>query len=155
MKKLGLIYILLLFLFPGCAWFTGEKKVEEETTTTEVSQEELSEEDKTELEARNKVLLEKVKNGEIPYVIKFTASFCPPCKSMEPIDQEIANTYRDKMAFMKLNMEEEKGKNLAVKFGVSSVPTYVFVKNNKEVARKVGAWSKEDFEDSVTKNLLS
>lgn len=79
-------------------------------------------------------------------VIKFFSKSCPPCKKLSPITKEIAAEYPE---VEWLGVDIEKERELAQQFGVRSVPTMVFVKNNEEVDRLVGLVPKKEIEERV------
>jgi thioredoxin 1 len=74
-------------------------------------------------------------------LIDFYADWCGPCKIMEPIFEDIKKDYQDKVEFKKVDVEEDNAK--AMKFGVMSIPTFVIMKDDKEVDRRLGAMPKD------------
>lgn len=60
---------------------------------------------------------------------------------MEPIFEDIKKDYQDKVEFKKVDVEEDNAK--AMKFGVMSIPTFVIMKDDKEVDRRLGAMPKD------------
>jgi thioredoxin 1 len=74
-------------------------------------------------------------------LIDFYADWCGPCKAMAPIFEEIETEYADKVTFEKVDVESEN--DLAAQFGIMSIPTFVILKNDKEVDRKLGAMPKD------------
>lgn len=69
-------------------------------------------------------------------LVDFWAPWCPPCKMQGPIVEKLAETYDGKALVAKVNVDEEA--QAAGKYGVSSIPTLVLLKDGKEVARFVG-----------------
>ncbi len=76
-------------------------------------------------------------------ILDFWAEWCGPCKFMEPIIEELEHELKDKITVEKINVDEEQEK--ASKYGVMSIPTYVFEKDEKELERLVGATQKDNF----------
>ncbi|MBM3699233.1 MAG: thioredoxin [Actinobacteria bacterium] len=61
-----------------------------------------------------------------PVLVDFWAEWCGPCRAVGPILEEISNEYGDKLKIVKLNTDEEG--SIAMKYGISSIPTMnVFV----------------------------
>lgn len=71
----------------------------------------------------------------------FFADWCGPCKIMEPIFEEVKKDYEGKVKFTEVDVEADGEK--AAEFGVMSIPTYVILKDGKEVDRKSGAMPKD------------
>ena len=84
-------------------------------------------------------------------VIDFWAPWCPPCKIMNPIIEELEKELKGKVEFVKYNVDEEQ--EMSQKYGVMSIPTYVIEKDGNEVARTTGARSKEDFKSWIEEQL--
>jgi thioredoxin 1 len=75
-------------------------------------------------------------------VIDFWAPWCGPCRIMNPILDELEKELGDKVEIEKINVDEDQAKSQ--QFGVMSIPTYVIVKDGKEVGRKIGVTPKAD-----------
>jgi len=76
-------------------------------------------------------------------VVAFSAQWCPPCKVMTPIYEEAAARFPE-IRFLKADQEDVPG--FFQRFGVQSIPTYVVLKEGKEVHRKVGAMPSSKFQ---------
>lgn len=74
-------------------------------------------------------------------LLDFYADWCGPCQIMKPIFAEIEKSYESKVTFRSIDVEQEV--EIARKFGVMSIPTFVLVKDDKEVSRKIGAMPKD------------
>ena len=85
---------------------------------------------------------EEVMHLDKPVLIDFWASWCGPCKMMSPVIDEIAEEMGDSIKVCKINIDEEQ--NLAVKYNVMSIPTFIVLKDGKEVDRSVGVQSKDE-----------
>ncbi len=86
-----------------------------------------------------------------PVVIDAYATWCGPCKLMEPSFEELAQTHGEKYTFAKLNVDEAQ--QIAIQFGITSVPTFLFFKKGQLVGQESGYMSKEDLEDKIIKML--
>lgn len=84
----------------------------------------------------------EVINSEKTVLIDFWASWCGPCKMMSPVVDQIAEELNDSVKVCKVNIDEEQ--NLAVKYNVMSIPTFVVIKDGKEVGRTIGVQDKND-----------
>ena len=85
---------------------------------------------------------EEVLKAAKPVLIDFWASWCGPCRMMSPVIDKIAEEMGEKVKVCKINIDEEQ--NLAVKYNVMSIPTFIILKNGKEVARSVGVQDKSE-----------
>lgn len=84
-------------------------------------------------------------------VLDFWAEWCPPCKAMNPIVEELEKEFAGRVEFVKINVDE-RGED-AQKYGIMSIPTYVIEKDGKEVARTTGARPKEEFKSWIEEQL--
>ena len=75
-------------------------------------------------------------------LLDFWAVWCQPCRIMDPIIKELEKELAGKIEVEKINVDENQAK--AAEYGVMSIPSYVVLKDGKEVGRKVGVTSKED-----------
>ena len=79
---------------------------------------------------------EEVLNSDKPVLLDFWAPWCGPCRMVAPVVEEIAEERSD-IKVGKVNVDEEQ--DLAMQFGVISIPTLVVVKNGEVVNQAVGA----------------
>ena len=82
---------------------------------------------------------QEVLNSDKPVLMDFWAPWCGPCRMVVPLVEEIAEERSD-IKVVKINVDEEQ--ELAMQFGVMSIPTLVVMKNGKVVNQATGARSK-------------
>ena len=83
---------------------------------------------------------ESYKNGNLPLVVDFWATWCGPCRALAPTIEELAKDYEGKIVIGKCDVEEND--DLAMTFGVRNIPTILFFKGGELVDKFVGAASK-------------
>ena len=86
----------------------------------------------------------EVLKSEIPVLVDFWASWCGPCRMLAPAVAEIAEEQEGKIKVGKVNVDDEE--ELAVKFGISSIPTLLVFRNGAPAGRSVGLIPKSSVE---------
>ena len=89
--------------------------------------------------------------GELPCVIDFYADWCGPCKMVEPVLQELAEEYQDKLDIYRINTEDQQ--ELASAFGIQSIPSLLFVPLNDKPQMAVGALPKDRLKKAISEIL--
>ena len=82
-------------------------------------------------------------------IVDFWATWCGPCKMLGPTIEEIAGELDGKIAVGKVDVDENR--ELAIKYGVMSIPTVIYFKNGEEAARLIGVQSKEKLIETANK----
>jgi len=83
---------------------------------------------------------EELKNGNLPLVVDFWATWCGPCKMIAPVIGELAEEYDGRIVVGKCDVEEND--DIAAEMGIRNIPTILFFKNGQLVDKFVGASTK-------------
>ncbi len=82
-----------------------------------------------------------------PVVVDFRADWCPSCKKFSPIFHKVAEKYHGKVKFISVNVDKCPG--IAKQYGVSSIPTILFVNTEGVINRSVGFMTEEQVIENV------
>ena len=90
------------------------------------------------LEVTTENFEKEVIQSEVPVLVEFWASWCPPCKMMEPMIEKLAGEYDGQVKFVSINID--RNGEIADKMNVSGVPTFIVFDNGQASEdRLVGA----------------
>ena len=87
----------------------------------------------------------EVLNSEVPVLVDFFATWCSPCKMMSPVVEELEKEMEGKAKVYKIDTDEEQ--NLAIKYGIMSIPTFIVFKNGEVANKAVGMRDKQELID--------
>jgi len=90
-------------------------------------------------------------SSAVPVFVDFWAEWCGPCRMVGPLVEELANDYDGRVKFVKVNVDEAN--ELASKYNVFSIPTFVIIKNGEVISQQVGAVSKESYRGMIDRAL--
>lgn len=98
----------------------------------------------------NEEQFEQVKNDAVA-VVDFSATWCGPCKMLAPVLEEVSEDFAGKVSFY--NVDVDDCGDLAMEFGIMSVPALVVLKNGEKAAQSVGFQPKEKITEFVNAQL--
>ncbi len=84
----------------------------------------------------------EVLQSDVPVLVDFWAAWCGPCRIMNPIVEELAETFAGRAKIAKLNVDDEDA--LALQYHVMAIPTLIFFHGGERVATVEGVASKDD-----------
>jgi thioredoxin 1 len=89
----------------------------------------------------------EVLQSEKPVLVDFWAEWCGPCHAVSPILDKIAAEHEDELKLVKVNIDEEQ--ELAMRYGVQSIPTMILFKDGEPAAAAIGAQPKGALERAL------
>lgn len=93
----------------------------------------------------------EVLRSNLPVFVDFWAEWCGPCRMVGPAVEQIGKIMAGKVKVAKLNVDENQ--EIAMKYGVQSIPSLILFKGGKEVARTIGAAPKETYMKFIDSSL--
>ncbi|MBR5099716.1 MAG: thioredoxin [Bacteroidales bacterium] len=94
---------------------------------------------------------EIVKQGELPVVVDFWATWCGPCRMISPIIDKMAEKYAGRVNVVKCNVDEST--DIPMQFGIRNIPTLLFFKGGELVGKSVGAVPQAEIERKIEELL--
>lgn len=92
----------------------------------------------------------EVLSSSLPVVVDFFATWCGPCKAMSPIFDELSQEYKEKVKFVKIDVDQNQ--DLASQYNIFSIPTFLIFKDGKVVNQLTGAIGKDGITNAL-KNI--
>ena len=94
---------------------------------------------------------EEVLKNELPVLVDFWAVWCAPCHMVAPSVKNLAQSYKDKLKVVKLNVDENP--RTPANYGILSIPTLLLFKGGELKETIIGALPQNKIEDAITKHL--
>ena len=116
-------------------WKKGKNPIESETLTKQLT----------------KAEYESMVDSASIVLVDFGAKWCPPCKQMEPVLEQLQSELPGKFVLRKIDAGAQT--DIMQQLGVDELPTFVLYKNSKEVWRKTGLITLEEFKSNIEKNF--
>lgn len=82
-----------------------------------------------------------------PIILDLFASWCGPCQQMKPIFKELETEMNGSYKFAEVNVDDAR--DISIKYAVTSVPTFLFIKNGQIKGKEMGYMSKEDLKQKI------
>ncbi len=90
--------------------------------------------------------------SELPVVVDFYADWCKPCKMVAPIMDDLADYYKGRVNFYKVNTDQNK--ELSSVFQIRSIPSILFAPKEGQPSMQAGAMAKEDYIKIIDEYVL-
>lgn len=92
-----------------------------------------------------------IQQASKPVVLDVYATWCGPCLQMAPIFEELEKEMGNDYIFAKLNVDEAR--EISIGYGVSSIPTFLFIKDGNVIGKEIGYMSKANLQTKITEYL--
>ncbi|MBQ8749814.1 MAG: thioredoxin [Clostridia bacterium] len=94
---------------------------------------------------------EEIVNDNSLVFVDFYATWCPPCKMLGPVLDDVNEEMGDKITMVKINVDENE--NISRQFGIINIPTMIIFKNGEPVGKMVGYRDYEQVVEEIEKYL--
>ncbi|MGQ9680230.1 MAG: thioredoxin [Candidatus Bathyarchaeia archaeon] len=94
---------------------------------------------------------EALRNSSLPLLVDFWASWCAPCTVMKPVVEQLARDYAGRVSFAKVDVD--RNQDLARRFGIMGIPSFIVFRNGRPVDRVVGAVGRAGLEAVLRRHL--
>ncbi|MDC7233052.1 MAG: thioredoxin [Spirochaetales bacterium] len=94
-----------------------------------------------------------INSSELPVLVDFYADWCGPCKMVSPVIARLAGEYKGKMVTVKINTEKKQ--DIAMRYGIQSIPTIMVFHKGKQLMRLQGAHPYESLKAELQRIIPS
>ena len=91
----------------------------------------------------------EVLGSDVPVMVDFWASWCLPCKAIEPILSELAEDYKGKVKIGKINVDQNR--KIASQCGIQGLPTFILFSSGRVIDRRTGSQSKSQLKEMLNR----
>lgn len=103
------------------------------------------------LEITDSSFQEVVLQSDKPVLVDFWAPWCGPCRMLSPVIEQLHNEFEGKAVIGKVNVDDNQ--QIAVEYGIRSIPTLLFFKNGEVVDKLTGVFPKEVIAEKLSAHL--
>jgi thioredoxin 1 len=89
--------------------------------------------------------------SDVPVFVDFWAPWCGPCRTMTPFVDKLAEEYDGKLKVVKLNTQDNT--EVPAKYGITSIPTFLVIKEGEVASQMVGAMRYEALKEAVAPHV--
>lgn len=93
----------------------------------------------------------EVVNSSVPVLVDFWAQWCGPCRALAPVLEDLAGEAGGKIKIVKVDVDESQ--DLAMKFGIRSIPTLLLLKGETVLAQMVGSMNKATLKQKLSAHV--
>lgn len=94
---------------------------------------------------------EIISQSNKPIVLKIYAEWCPACSAVKETYEKVAKKLNNEYIFLQADVD--KSNNLAKKYNIEALPTFIFIKNGAVKNKELGSMNEKDLEDKITQSL--